>query len=145
LHVVVEDAAGRPVAGADVRARQIRQAFAFGTCVPADKLWSPQAEKYRQILTRLFNYATLENDLKWEALAGDWAPSFTLDNARRAIAWLREHGLAVRGHVLVWPGWHHLPRALRAHEGDPSSLRAAIEEHIRGSFQRSRGPWWTGT
>ncbi len=87
----------------------------------------------------MFNYATLENGLKWEALAGDWAPSFTLDNARRAIAWLREHGLAVRGHVLVWPGWRHLPRSLRAHESDPSSLRAAIETHIRGVVSAVKG------
>jgi GH35 family endo-1,4-beta-xylanase len=114
-----------------VRARQIRHAFPFGTCVRADKLWSPQDEKYRQILTELFNYATLENELKWEALAGDWGPGFTLDAARMAIAWLRERGVSVRGHTLVWPGWRNLPRQLRAHEKDPPALRAAIERHVR--------------
>jgi CubicO group peptidase (beta-lactamase class C family) len=54
-------AAGRPVAGADVRARQVSHAFPFGTCVRADKLWAPQDEKYRQILTeRGFGYANVE-------------------------------------------------------------------------------------
>jgi endo-1,4-beta-xylanase len=83
------------------------------------------------VLTELFNYATLENNLKWVPLDGEWGPSFTLGAATKAIDWLRGHGLAVRGHVLVWPGWRNLPRSLRAHEKDPAYLRQAIDKHIR--------------
>jgi len=41
----------------------------------------------------------MENDLKWEG----WN-----ENRQRAIdgvKWLRDHGIAVRGHNLVWPSW----------------------------------------
>jgi GH35 family endo-1,4-beta-xylanase len=131
LKVVVKDKNGQPIAGADVRAHQTRQAFAFGTCVPADKLKGAGNERYRQITTELFNTATLENNLKWVPLDGEWGPSFTLDAAKEGIAWLHDHGLDVRGHVLVWPGWRNLPRSLHAHEKDPAALRAITDKHIR--------------
>jgi GH35 family endo-1,4-beta-xylanase len=131
LTVIVTDRAGQPRVDADVRLRQTRQAFGLGTCVNPAQLHGPNGPRYQQALTEVFNVATLENNLKWVPLAGDWGPSFTIQSAKDAIAWLREHGLEVRGHVLIWPGWRNLPRGLRAHERNPGYLRTATMVRIR--------------
>jgi GH35 family endo-1,4-beta-xylanase len=139
LTVLVTDAAGQHLVNADVHLRQTRQAFGFGTCVAPAQLAGPDAAHYRQAITELFNIATLENSLKWVPLAGEWGPSYTLDAAKAGIGWLRDHGLDVRGHVLVWPGWRNLPRSLKAHESDPAYLRRAVDDRIREVMTAVRG------
>jgi endo-1,4-beta-xylanase len=131
IGVIVSDSGGRPLAGADVELTLSRHAFGFGTCVPAELLVGTVNERVRELVPELFNVVTLENDLKWVALSGDWGSSFTLERARRAVEWLRSRGLLVRGHVLVWPGWKNLPKSLRAHEREPEKLRAEVARHVR--------------
>ena len=110
LRVVVKGKAGKPVPSATVNAKLVKHAFAFGTCVPSAMLISEGNNEFKQIIPELFNVATLENDLKWAVLSGDWGPDFTLDRAKRGVKWLRDEGLLVRGHTLVWPGWQYLPK-----------------------------------
>lgn len=102
LSVEVVDATGRPVPGAEVKVEMTRHEYRFGTAVPAARLLgtSTDDETFRQTLLRLFNYATLENDLKWPEYLRE------PERAHRAVAWLRERGLEVRGHTLIWPGWN---------------------------------------
>lgn len=131
LGVTVTDAAGKPVPGASVEIKQKKHAFGFGTCVPADLIVGASNEKFKALIPELFNVATLENDLKWQPLAGDWGSGFTVERAKRAVEWLRGQGLAVRGHVLVWPGWKNLPKYLKGYERQPEKLRAEVVKHIR--------------
>jgi GH35 family endo-1,4-beta-xylanase len=131
LTVVVADRIGRPLADAEVRLRQTRQAFGLGTGVSLAALTGPDGPRYQQLLTELFNVATLDDNLMWAPLAGDWGPTFTIQAAKDGIARLRAHGLDVRARVLVWPGWRHLPRALRAHEHNAGYLRTATMARIR--------------
>jgi GH35 family endo-1,4-beta-xylanase len=112
--------------------RLAKHAFGFGTCVPAHLLTGPEAdEKLTALVPELFNVATLENDLKWQPLAGDWGASYTIERAKAGVAWLRERGLDVRGHVLVWPGWKNLPKSLRDFEKDPARLKGEVTKHVR--------------
>jgi endo-1,4-beta-xylanase len=131
LKIVAKDAAGNFLPHAQVTAVLKKHAFGFGTCVPAKRLLDKGNEKYQQELLSMFNTATLENDLKWAPLAKDWGPGFTIERASAAVDWLRSHGLDVRGHVLVWPGWRNLPRYLHKLEKDPAKLREETEKHIR--------------
>ncbi|HVR20488.1 MAG TPA: endo-1,4-beta-xylanase, partial [Polyangiaceae bacterium] len=132
LRVTVKDAAGKLVSGAEVSVRLTKHAFGFGTCVPAHLLVGPEADdKFKALLPELFNVVTLENDLKWQPLAGDWGSKYTLERAQSAVAWSREHGLSVRGHVLVWPGWKNLPKSLHDFEHDPARLRSEVTRHVR--------------
>ncbi len=131
LTVEVVDQAGKPVAGAEVHAVLSRHEFGFGTCAPASQLLDRQQEKYNGYVTELFNLVTLENDLKWQPLAGDWEPEYTLGRARSAVDWALGEGLRVRGHVLVWPGWRNLPARLQALEAEPEKLRAETLKHVR--------------
>lgn len=131
LTVAVQDAQGKPVPGAKVKALLTRHAFGFGTCAPAAYLVEPGNDQYKKLLRELFNTVTLENDLKWVPLAGEWGSSFTIERANKAIDWLHSAGISVRGHVLVWPGWENLPKSLRRFEKEPEKLRAEVDKHIR--------------
>lgn len=126
LVVEVTDAAGKPAADATVRVRMVRHGFAFGSAVAADQILAqtPDAEKYRQTIQRLFNRVVMENDLKW----GMWER-----NRERSIAgvdWLRSQGIEVRGHCLVWPSWRNTPRELQKLADQPEALRKRIDDHI---------------
>lgn len=122
---------GKPVPGALVEIEQLDHAFGLGTCAPANMLIDPNERRFRELVKTHFNTVTLENDLKWVALAGDWGSSFKLENAQQAVAWLRQQGIDVRGHVMVWPGWKELPKFLRQYESDKPKLKSEVEKRIR--------------
>jgi endo-1,4-beta-xylanase len=140
LSVAVRSADGHPVTGALVTARMTRHAFAFGSAVQARRLLSedPAARKYREVFLGNFNKAVLENDLKWDA--GDRAAASALP----AVQWLKDQGIPVRGHCLVWPKPVHLPPAAVDLLNDPDALRAAVRDRIREAVGRFRGqiPEW---
>jgi GH35 family endo-1,4-beta-xylanase len=106
--IAVVDAAGKPVAGAEVAVEQIRHAFLFGCNI---FVWdqAPDAklqEAYRQRFADLLNYATLP--FYWpmyERRRGEPAHERT----DRIARWCSEHGIATKGHPLAWnfadPAW----------------------------------------
>ena len=119
--IVVVDAQGRPVPGATARVTQTKSAFHFGTALQMSRLVndSPDNRLYRQKTLELFNAASTENDLKWPPWDGEWGSSFAKTQTLAGLTWLKNHGFHVRGHVLVWPGWRHLPNAITALRGTP--------------------------
>jgi GH35 family endo-1,4-beta-xylanase len=135
LTVRVTDAAGRPVANAEVRVRMTRHAFAFGSAVTAEMLLrdSPEARRYRDEVVRLFNRVVLENDLKW----AQWEQN--RDRAIKAVEWLRSKNIEVRGHNLVWPSARFLPRNVLELRTDPDALRKRIDDHILDEAGALRG------
>jgi endo-1,4-beta-xylanase len=136
LVVQVRDVGGKPVADAEVTAELTRHAFNFGTAVPAEHVLSSSQKPLQDILLEHFNMATLENDLKWEAVA-DWG--FPLERGIRGVDWLREAGLGVRCHVLVWPGWENTPLALKRLKDDKAALAAAVKKHVRDMTTALKG------
>ena len=119
--VRVVDAEGRPVSGAKVRLEQRRSAFQFGSALQMARLVGGSADDrtYQRNVLELFNAASTENDLKWPAWNGEWGAAYPRDRTLAGLRWLKEHGLPVRGHVLVWPGWRNLPPTIRALQGTP--------------------------
>lgn len=119
--IVVVDAQGRPVPGATARVTQTKSAFHFGTALQMSRLVndSPDNRLYRQKTLELFNAASTENDLKWPPWDGEWGSNFAKTQTLAGLTWLKNHGFHVRGHVLVWPGWRHLPNAITALRGTP--------------------------
>ena len=136
LTVRVTGSDGKPISGANVSAKLTRHAFQFGTAIPAEVLVSDSKKQIQDILLEHFNTGTLENDLKWEALA-DW--NFKLDRSLKGVDWLREHNFDVRGHVLVWPGWNEVPASLERLKDDKAKLAEAINEHIKEMVTAVKG------
>ncbi len=117
--IAVVDANGKPVPGATVRVEQRKSAFQFGSALQMSRLVTDSSDNriYRQKALELFNAASTENDLKWPAWAGEWGSGFTKTQTAAGLAWLKNHGFHVRGHVLVWPGWKNLPASIQALQG----------------------------
>jgi GH35 family endo-1,4-beta-xylanase len=135
LRVRVIDRSGKPVSDAKVRVRMKRHAFGWGSAVDARTLLGegPDSDRYRQHVRENYNRAVLENDLKWFSWLRD------PQRAKDAVRWLRENGIEVRGHCLVWPGEKNLPDSIKALLPQPSALKSAINDHIREEAGAMRG------
>lgn len=133
LALVVKDAQGVPVPEARVQASLKSHAFEFGSVVNVETLGKQTADtaQYRRHFIELFNAGSLENGLKWPNWAGDGKAADYRQRSLRELAWLRESGLAVRGHVMVWPGWRFLPADIKALRDKPESIPALVSAHIR--------------
>lgn len=141
--IAVKDAAGAPVPGYAVRVEQVRSAFQFGTALQLARLVrdTPENLKYRAVARELFNAASPENDLKWAAWNGEWQGDFSRSQTLQALRQLREQGLPVRGHVLVWPGWKNLPESVRRLKGTrrQAEIPELVLRHIADVTTATRG------
>ena len=141
LTVLVKDSTGKPVPGAEVAVKMRKHAFLWGTAVNAS-LFSNQRidaealEKYKQEIVRLFNCAVMENETKWP----QWAHVESRPATIAVIDWLRESGLQVRGHNLVWPSWRNsnVQAAVNAKD-DPKALAKVILDHITETTTELKG------
>jgi endo-1,4-beta-xylanase len=135
LTVVVKDQAGKPVRNAAVAVRMRKHAFQFGTAVSGPvlsgrfgrRLSAEDVRKYKEQILQLFNFAVMENDLKWP----QWSVVESRPATLAAVDWLRQNGIAVRGHNLVWPSWRNTPvKAAEDAKGDRAALAKVILDHI---------------
>ncbi len=143
LRIAVVDTNDQPVRGARVQVRMRQHAFGFGSAVAARYFTAdattPDAQRYRAMVKKLFNKVVLENDLKWPSWCGEWNGPAGRRDAIAAVDWLRANGIAVRGHCLVWPAWDNTPQLLRAASNAPARVRQIIAEHIRDEVGALRG------
>jgi GH35 family endo-1,4-beta-xylanase len=143
LSVRVTDALGKPVPGAKVSIRQTRSAFEFGTCIKLVDVTgdTPDAAMYREKILELFNAGSPENDFKWQVWLGEWEGNYDRGKAIEGLRWMKEHHLAARGHVLVWPGWKNLPKYIRTlHEkGMDDHIMPDIAAHIADMAAVTKG------
>ena len=139
----MKDTAGRPVPGAEVRIEQRRSAFQWGTALQMARLVkdSPDNQRYRKVALELFNAGSTENDLKWPVWLGEWDGDYSQAQTLAGLRWMRDHGFAARGHVLVWPGRKNLPKPVRDLLGTPrqGEIPAIVVAHIREMARATRG------
>src|SRR6266498_1353763 len=130
LTVHVVDASGNPVSGAAVKVDMQKHAFNFGTAVDAATMMASNADgqKYRDAVTNGdFNQVTFGNNLKWN----HWENTTERDTITLpTLKWVREQGLAFRGHNLIWPSWGNMPADVQGLQNDKTALRARIDNHI---------------
>jgi GH35 family endo-1,4-beta-xylanase len=106
LSLTLTDASGKPISGKNVRLVLRRHEFGFGSAVPAARIVedSPNGEKFREIVDRLFSRVVFENDLKDFGWAAELAPhekKHNLDTLSQAFDWLESKNIEVRGHYLM--------------------------------------------
>lgn len=137
LTVRLQDENGGPVEGAEVRVRMVRPEFGFGSAVSVSRMRGSGSEDqmYRQKLAdltgdgRTFSTSVIENGLKWPSWENPTWPG-NMSETVGVVHWLKEHGMSVRGHNLVWPGWQYLPSDMQANQHDPEYLRTRLRDRI---------------
>lgn len=123
--------------GAGQRSRSGLQALAaargltWGSALARDALNDPNLTA---LLVENVGAITPENALKWDATEPE-PGRFSFQGADAQLAFARRHGLAVRGHTLVWH--RQLPPWLQAL--DARALRQALQRHVLGLAGHSRG------
>lgn len=133
LTIKIRDTNGKPISGATVTANLQRIAFNWGTATSSERLLdtkSADSKIYRDTLSRYFNQAVFENEMKWKV----WCNQPEAQKGFRtleALRWLRAHNFSVRGHVMVWPSWQHSPKFLQKLADHPDSLRQTIYNNIK--------------
>lgn len=98
---------GAKVAGATVSVKQTSSDFLFGCAFP---MWSeppkrlgPRGwEKWNSYFTRVFNYATTENSIKWGPMEPEEG-KVRWESADFIAKWCRQRSIELKGHNLVWP------------------------------------------
>lgn len=131
--------AGQPVPDAQVTVAMQRHAFGFGTAVVPFRLLhdnTPDGERYRKELLRLFNGGTTESGLlmrEW------WHNPQEQQDTIAFLNWMLEHGLDVHGHTLVWPAWRKNAKELKALADKPEALRRTLDAHIRQIVTATKG------
>ncbi len=134
LNLAVVDAAGQPVADAEVHAELQRNAFGFGAAVTAKWLTDPTAdgEKYRAIVDQQFSRVVFENDLKpfaWENYdKAKPTGSFRKAWLDQSFAWLAERNISVRGHYLAWAPFEPWSEKLK---DQPQAIREKVLAQMR--------------
>ncbi|MFW6189639.1 MAG: endo-1,4-beta-xylanase [Planctomycetota bacterium] len=134
LTVRVAEAGGRPVPNARVEVRMKRHAFGFGAALKARLLCrdTPDARRYRRMVERLYNKVVLENDLKpfaWDnpEAKANRHPRYRREWIFRALRWLQERDIEVRGHYVTWAP---LRGRFQQFADDPAGLKRALFERI---------------
>jgi GH35 family endo-1,4-beta-xylanase len=140
LTVHVLDADGRPVAGATVRVEMRQHAFPFGCvydpiAIVGPDAQTPQGRGYGEHFAELFNVGVDEYAMKYPA----WERSADRQLVIDAVDWMSAHGIRVRGHCLVWPGWPHLPADMNQLKDNPAALTECVKQHIRDEVSEFAG------
>jgi endo-1,4-beta-xylanase len=110
VQVRVVDANNRPVSGAKVEVELTRHDFLFGCNIMRFDRFRTDAENalYKQRFAELCNYATL--GFYWKGYEPERGhPNYA--DTDKVAAWCQEHGIAMKGHPLLWeqpsgiPSW----------------------------------------
>jgi len=137
LTVLVRDANGKPVPGAEVKVEMKRHAFRWGTAVvPSIEVepmpdWNkePHEAQFKHIFN-LFNHIAVDIDLKHPF----WVKKSEAEKAQvlRGLQMFKDRGMTIHGHTMVWPSFTNMPD-LAPLKDDPAKLQTAILAHIRGT------------
>lgn len=150
LTVEVVDADGSPCPEAEVRVVMQRHAFGFGCAVNSELLGAGEqdfprrvkrnkavtwadAQQYRRVVRDYFDRVTFESELRphvWKALKGPqgWNRRGQI-LMQRALPWLAEQGIAVRGHYIAWAPMN-FNKLEEQFLGNPEGHRAWLWDHM---------------
>jgi len=118
ITVVVRDSQGKPLADAQIEFKFREHAFLFGTTLKRNAFDAEETDPtYKEKILELFNTVTMGNAMKWAKFEepGD------RELLSRALDWVEENGLCLRGHTMIWQTTKYKPVF-------PLDVHAAIKE-----------------
>lgn len=138
IHVNVTAAATIDKSAVTIQVLQTKKSFPFGAAINSWMYVDPAQQTYRDFLHKHFNWAVQGNALKWRQFDWNQTPGSPLySRALNTILGLRQAGLKLRGHNMVWSVEEFIPISVKAQSGD--QLRATVKEHINFVMNATRG------
>ncbi|MCX7993271.1 MAG: endo-1,4-beta-xylanase [Fimbriimonadales bacterium] len=127
------NAQGKPVRNQTVQVEMTRHAFLFGANIfPLFEFDDPQRETYGLLFRELLNYATL--GFYWGAYEPEQGRKTGRELQQRIAQWCKQHGIATKGHPLVWhevyPRWA---------SNDPDAVKPLLQARVREIIREFRG------
>lgn len=132
--------------GAEVKVKQIRHEFGFGTAISSSmvtpgsrrRTMSPEdRHKYQEVLAAHFNCAVHENALKWHKCEPRSDSGFDYGVADEIYAWCASEDISMRGHCIFWAKDKYVQKWVK--DLDPKTLRAVVERRAGDITWRYRG------
>lgn len=107
--------------------------FNFGAAVEAKDVVSDA--KLLDAITKMFNTVVLENDLKNKSWQNPKKQLVTFD----AIDILKNKGIKIKGHTLLWPGFRYLTDAFRENKDNPKKIIELNNAFINDVLIKTKG------
>ncbi|KAK7104507.1 hypothetical protein V1264_019210 [Littorina saxatilis] len=137
IHFNVQTAHGVHHNNVRIHVLQTKKSFPFGSSFNAGKYNANASHgRYQDFIHKHFNWAVPENALQWYTIEHQ-RNHMNYQTALDAIHGVRQHGLKVRGHSLVWSAEKHVQnwqKNISAHE-----LRHVVQLHIQQTMHKMRG------
>ncbi len=124
---------GKPVSNADVKIELIKHDFDFGATISSKDVVNNTLAY--QKLKEYFNICVFENDLKIR----QWQQPKRRQMTLKAIDVLKNDGIKVKGHVLIWPGFRYMPKKIKKNQDNPELVKKVILNHVRSILRKTRG------
>ncbi|KAL4219384.1 hypothetical protein ACF0H5_021964 [Mactra antiquata] len=137
----------------DVEITQTKHEFGFGSAVGAHQLVDPNYSNYAQAFYENFEWAVLENALKWRQMEKTQG-HVVYDTAMNALHALNNKGIKVRAHNIFWgidrhcPNWvlttskQDLPNIITKRINDVVSHTKNLVEHWDVNNENLHGDWF---
>jgi endo-1,4-beta-xylanase len=122
---------GNEVPNADVKITMIKHEFKWGAAIKAEHYLDKQAELDQ--FSEYFNMAVLENDLKMK----HW--NSNKQSTIKFIDQLNKKDIAVKGHVLIWPGFKYLTANFQKFKSNPKKLNQLVNDHLQDILTSTKG------
>ncbi|KAK6183207.1 hypothetical protein SNE40_010732 [Patella caerulea] len=135
IHFKVTSDAGIDKSQVNIQITQKKKAFPFGTAINMG-VYNHGNTKYRDFIHKHFNWGVLENALKWDLIepkqgAADYATPIN------TIKTLRNHGIKMRAHNIVWSKGKYVPTWVQSMTG--STLRQTVHQRFIDIVSKTKG------
>ncbi|RWW42009.1 hypothetical protein BHE74_00052470 [Ensete ventricosum] len=127
------DANGHALPGASVSIRQTKAGFPLGCAIARTIL---ENKAYQSWFTSRFTVTTFENEMKWYSNEREQGKEQYAD-ADAMVAFAKQHGIAVRGHNVVWNDPQDVQSWVRSLPTE--QLRKAVNRRFNSVMRRYRG------
>lgn len=123
---------GKPLENTAVNIKLVKHHFNFGARIHAEDIVN-DADDYKNF-KKGFNSAVLGNDLKIKR----WDDK-NRDQTLKALDILKQDGIDVKGHVLIWPGFNYLTSDIKKNKNNPAKVTNIIESHVNDILDATKG------
>ena len=124
---------GKPVSDAPVHLELLKHEFLFGATLTARDVVGKWMS-YRK-LKKDFNMIVLMNDLKIR----QWIQQPKRELTLQAMEIIKEDSLVLKGHVLLWPSFHYMPKKLHYLKNKPAELQRYIDSVQTDMLVKTKG------